>query len=103
MSRNGHTHKYCIKLLIRGFELPFFYEVGQEEFDRLRGVLADLPQQRGEKKTPNLFMFHTVNQLVVGVSSGEIQLAHFLFERSTARDRCGATFMLRFLREARAT
>lgn len=86
MSKNGNTYRYFIKLLVRGFAPPFFYEVGTEEFDRFRSVLADLPQQRGEKKTPNLFMFHTVNQLVVGVSPVAIQLAHFLFERSTTRD-----------------
>jgi hypothetical protein len=85
MSTNGHIYRYFIKLLVRGFEKPFVYEVGTEEFDRLRSVLADLPQKREEKKTPNLFMFNTANQLVVGVSPVEIQLAHFLFEKSSDR------------------
>lgn len=85
MSTNGHIFRYFIKLLMRGFQQPFFYEVGTEEFDRLRKVVAELPQQREEKKHPNLFMFNTANQLVVGVSPVEIQLVHFLFERSSDR------------------
>jgi hypothetical protein len=83
MSTNGHIYRYFIKLLVRGFEKPFVYEVGAEEFDRLRRVLADLPQQREEKKQPNLFMFNTANQLVIGVSPTAIQLTHFLVERSS--------------------
>lgn len=85
MSTNGHIYRYFIKLLVRSFEKPFVYEVGTEEFDRLQKVLADLPQQREEKKHPNLFMFNTANQLVVGVSPTEIQLTHFLIERSSDR------------------
>lgn len=85
MSTNGNIFRYFIKLLVRGFEKSFVYEVGKEEIDRLQSVLADLPKQREEKKLPNLFMFNTVNQLVIGVSPVEIQLAHFLFERSTDR------------------
>ncbi|MGH7451908.1 MAG: hypothetical protein ACRENG_11210 [bacterium] len=83
MSTNGNIFRYFIKLLVRGFEKPFVYEVGTEEIERLQSMIADLPQQREEKKQPNLFMFNTVDQLVVGVSPVEIQLAHFLFERST--------------------
>ncbi|MCG3121419.1 MAG: hypothetical protein ALAOOOJD_04511 [bacterium] len=85
MSTNGNIFRYFIKLLLRGFDKSFIYEVGMEEIDRLRNLLADLPQQRVEKRLPNLFMFNTANQLVVGVSPVEIQLAHFLFERSTDR------------------
>jgi hypothetical protein len=85
MSTNGHIFRYFIKLLVRGFEQAFIYEVGTEEFDRLRNVLADLPQHREEKKHPNLFMFNTANQLVIGVSPTAIQLSHFLVERSTDR------------------
>ncbi len=85
MSTNGHIYRYFIKLLVRSFEKPFVYEVGTEEFDRLRSMLADLPKQREEKKQPNLFMFNTANQLVVGVSPTAIQLTHFLVERSSDR------------------
>lgn len=85
MSTNGNIFRYFIKLLLRGFEKSFIYEVGMEEIDRLQNLLADLPQKRVEEKVPNLFMFNTANQLVVGVSPGEIQLAHFLFERSSDR------------------
>ncbi len=85
MSTNGNIFRHFIKLLVRGFERPFIYEVGSEEVGRLRSMLVDLSHKRAEKKLPNLFMFNAVNNLVVGVSPSAIQLAHFLFERSTDR------------------
>ena len=83
MSTNGNIFRYFIKLLVRGFEKSFIYEVGMEEFDRMRSLLTDLSQKEPEKKLPNLFIFNTANNLVIGVSPTEIQLTHFLIERSS--------------------
>jgi hypothetical protein len=85
MSTNGNIFRYFIKLLVRSFEKSFIYEVGMEEFDRMRSLLADLSQKDPEKNLPNLFIFNTANTLVIGVSPSEIQLTHFLVERSSDR------------------
>jgi hypothetical protein len=74
-----------IRIRDNGNGIPVIYEVGTEEIDRLRSMLADSPQQRAEKKRPNLFMFNAVSQLVVGVSPAAIQLAHLLVEGSSNR------------------
>ena len=83
MSTNGNIYKYFIKLLVRGFDKAFIYEVGMEEIERLQSLLAEQLQPSEENKSPHLFMFNAVNDLVVGVSPTEIQLAHFLFEKGS--------------------